>query len=94
MASEQMTYIVQGDWLGAIQWGLSDYIGFGIAWLFISILVFTVVYMKTNSYGISGLVFIIFTGMVAPFLPPEVQLYFILIIVGMLASMIYKIYRG
>lgn len=89
-----MSYIADGNAIGALAWGMTEYIGFGIVWLFISVIVFAVVYAKSDSPAIAGTVFISLVGVAAAVFPPEIQKYFLLLIGVMITVLAVKIWKG
>lgn len=92
MVSVPMNYLNQGQYLQAMDWVMSDYIGFGILFMFFGVLLFVGLYMKTQSYSYSAIPFIIYMAIVSSRLPPEISKYFLLIIAVMLAIMFIQIY--
>jgi hypothetical protein len=89
-----MSYLESGNILAAYSWTMTEYIGFGILWLFFATIVFALVYAKTESYAISGVVFIAMSSLISPVLPPEIQKYFLLLIGTMIAVLVIKLYKG
>ena len=94
MVSVPMNYFNQGEYLQAMNWVMTDYIGFGILWMFLGIVLFAVVFSKTQSYGISGVILIVYSAIVSATLPPEIAQYFYLLIAVLGASMLAKLYFG
>jgi len=86
-------YLTQGDFGNAILWVLNDYIGYGIIWLGLGIVIFGTLYQKSKSFAISGFGFTMFLSIVNYLLPVEVQSYFTVLIALMLFGVVYRVLR-
>jgi len=89
-----MTYLADGNITQALSWVMTDYIGFGILYMFMGLVIFAVTYTKTENYGISGIIFVVYSIIVSSTLPSEIAMYFYLIIACLLAILLAKIYFG
>lgn len=94
MPTAPFALIENADYGGAVLWVFTDYVGFGMIWMLLGIMIFSLVYSKTQSIGISGVVFIAFIAAIGAVLPPETQKYFSLIIGVMLAIILLKLWLG
>lgn len=65
MPSNQFYLLTEGKILDSLNWVFSEYISHGFLWLLFGILIFTVVQYKTKSYGISGLMLIIYFSIIS-----------------------------
>ena len=83
MPSLPFYYIEQGDWLSALSYIFNSYIPYGLFWILLGGLIFSIVQVKTKSFGISGIILIIYSITVSPLLPVEMRPY-ILILIGLL----------
>lgn len=92
MVSIPYSYLNNGDWGGALNWVMSDYVGYGFLWIFIGIILASLVMAKTKSYGITGIVFIVYCVAISAALPIEVGQYFLLLIGIMLSIMVIKLW--
>lgn len=88
-----MSYLNQGDVLGALRWVFNNYIGYGIIWLLIGITIYGVTYKKSKSTAVSGLIFSMFLALINSQLPIDVQAYFTLLSALMLFMVIYRVVR-
>lgn len=94
MPTAPFALIENADYGGALLWVFTDYVGFGMIWMLLGIVIFTLVYSKTQSIGISGVVFIAYIAAIGAVLPPEIQGYFLLVIGVMLAILLIKLWLG
>lgn len=94
MPSVPYTYLTDGNIGGALNWVMTDYIGYGMLWMFMGILLAALIFSKTRSFGITGIVFIFYTIAVTSVLPVEMQPYFLLMIGIMLSILGVKIWLG
>lgn len=90
MATLPFTLLLQGDIPGALGALLGNYIPYGMFWLFLGGIIFALVYGKTKSYGISGIIFILYSTLVGAVIPLEMQPYLLLLIGLMLAVMLIR----
>ena len=94
MPTVPFTLIENADYGGALLWVFSDYLGFGMIWMLLGIVIFALVYSKTKSVAISGVVFIAFIAAIGAVLPPEIQKYYLLIIGVLLFILLIKLWLG
>lgn len=87
-------FLTTGNVTSAWGWFMDSYIGFGMMWMIFGVLIAAVVFGKTKSYGLTGIVFIFYSVIVSTRLPPEIQSYFLLLLVAMAAIMGIKIFWG
>lgn len=92
MASLPFTLLEQGDPVGALDWVFTNYLGFGIIWMLIGIMLAAVVYGKTESGSITGIFLIAFSIPVGVAFPPEIQKYFLLLIGILIAVAAIKLW--
>jgi len=93
LTEQAMVYVMAGQYDQALLWIFNDYIGYGIIWMLIGLMLFSVTYQKSRSAAISGLVFAMFLSVINVLLPVEIQMYFV-IFVGILLFMVwYKVLR-
>lgn len=94
-------YMVEGEFNSAITWVFTNYIMHGLLWVFIGIILFAVIQTKTKSFGISGVVLIIYFSILSiatidgqSLIMPVIQP-FILLLIGILGAVMFiKIIRG
>ena len=91
MSSLPFTYLMQGEILSALGWVFNSYIGYGLLWILLGGVMFVVVYGKTQSFGISGLLLVIYSILVGPFLPVEVQSYVLLLVIVLSSILLIKV---
>lgn len=91
MTSLPFSYLMNGQLGQALNWAMSDYIGYGMLWIFFGMLIFGAVWVRTKSYGIAGIVFMLYTALVSVALPLEMSIYLMLIIGIMVAIMLIKL---
>lgn len=93
MSSEAMYYISQGQFVQALLWVFNNYIGYGIIWVLLGLMIMGTTYKKSKSTAISGFFFALFLGTINVFLPVEVQAWFTLIIAILFFMVLYRVLR-
>lgn len=95
MASAEYNLLMQGDIIGALSGSISNILPMGLAWIFIGLIIFGVVQTKTKSYGISGLIFILYTTLLIPanLVAVSIQPYLALLIGILIVIMIVKVVK-
>ena len=89
-----MGYIAQGDIVGALYWMFSSYLPMGILWAWLGLILFFVMYTKTESWAISGVVFMFAMSMIGFALDPSIRNWFTLLIGIAGAILFYKVIRS
>ena len=93
MASVQMTYLANGEFLEALEWAFKTYMPYGIMWMLFAVLIFAVVQTKTISFGISSIVLILYSVVTSSMLPVEFRP-FIYLFIGILGfSVFYYVFN-
>lgn len=85
MANLWYVLMLNGDIAGALKAVLDSYIAYGMSYLLFGGILFSAVYAQTKSYGISGIVFILYFVLVGTAVPVEAQP-FIYLLIGVLAA--------
>lgn len=94
MATPAFYYLSTGQFGQAILWVLNDYIGYGIVWAIIGIMIMGTVWNKSKSYALTGFFFAMFLSLINVFIvAKEVQLSFLLIVGVLLFIVVYKVVR-
>jgi membrane protease YdiL (CAAX protease family) len=90
MSSLPFVLLMQGDVAGALKAFFDLYIPYGMFYIFMGALIFAVVYGKTKSYGIAGIIFILFCTLIGSAVPVEIQPFLLLLIGFILAVMLIQ----
>ncbi len=91
MTSLPFTYLLQGDVLGALNALITTYFHYGLFYIFVGGILFASVYGKTRSYGISGIIFILYSTVIGTMIPVEVAPFFLLLLGFLGAIMLIQI---
>lgn len=95
MPSAEYTLLVNGNYTTALQTGLTNLLPLGLVWVFIGLLIFSVIYMKTKSYGVSGMIFVVYSALVIGYnvIPVAIQPFMALLVGLLLAVMLIKVIK-
>jgi len=71
-----------------------DALPYSLFWIMIGILIFGVVHTKTRSYGVSGLITILYFVVASPMIHQEIMVYIALLLGILGVVMFLKIWKG
>jgi len=94
MATPAFYYLSTGQFDQAILWVFNDYIGYGIIWAIIGVMIMATVYNKSKSFAITGFFFAMFLSLINVFIvAKDMQMPFLLIVGVLLFAVVYKVVR-
>ena len=94
-SAEYILLIENGDILGALSTAITNLLPLGFAWIIIGLAIFGVIQNKTKSYGVSGLILVIYLSLLIPmnFVDYAVQPFLALFIGILITVMLLKIIK-
>lgn len=91
MTTLPFMYLMQGNLTAALAEIFNNYIAYGMIWILFGGILFALVYGKTKSYGISGIIFAIYAALIGAVVPVETQPYLLLLIGVLMTVMMFKL---
>lgn len=91
MTTLPFQFLMQGDLAGALASVFNNYIAYGMIWLLFGGIIFALVYGRTKSYGISGIIFAIYAALIGTVVPVEMHPYLLLLVGILMAVMMFKL---
>lgn len=89
-------YIMQAKILEALSYFMTNFplTGFGILWMMLGALLYAVVFGKSQDYGISGVIIIMYCAMVSVFIAPMFWIVFALVLMLHFTIMVWRLVKG
>lgn len=93
-------YLIQGNLEEMFKWVLNSYFPFLIFWIFLGIVIFTIIYVKSNNLSLSTAMFIVYFVVASEFMCiggsefATVINYVNIVLIIFLFFLLYKVYKG